>query len=457
VQDEVVLACTAKAQLHCAHRCQLGPAVLDPASQVPKPLRKGCAADRFGNHGDGLDVAVPALKDPGSVHQATLAGRSVPEQQANAGVSTSRSLSLDNAEKNKETPAAEQDSVVLRRHHYAGLHEQRHPVNEAPEVREHSVHTNCALLRLSEGSAHLMQNSLDGSSPAAEPLVVGQSREGSASGGAPQADAAMSLAPALRPQTQSSGGLLHASGDVPTARSLPGSDTLNRRLEGYVQPAVAQVLRSKCDPLSHELLCADSIYFPSLCRLFLLWIRMLEPLWQRASARWATPVFLTIAHWHCGTSACRQGGSMGNALLYEWQAQALLQEGVMDGRNFVYCAPTSGGKSLVAEILALRRLYSSGKPTLLVLPFVSLCSEKTAHWEKILEPLGYKVSTHMPWLHVQAMLDADVIRCHNRGHCVCCHLCVMRSKLQPCTLWQREPRSRLECKPAFDLTRTAWR
>jgi hypothetical protein len=93
---------------------------------LPKPLRKGCAADRFGNHGDGLGVAVPALNDPGSVHQATLAGRSVLEQQANAGVSTSRSLSLDNAEKNKETPAAEQDSVVLRRHHYAGLHEQRH-------------------------------------------------------------------------------------------------------------------------------------------------------------------------------------------------------------------------------------------------------------------------------------------------------------------------------------------
>jgi replicative superfamily II helicase len=82
---------------------------------------------------------------------------------------------------------------------------------------------------------------------------------------------------------------------------------------------------------------------------------------------------------------------MGNSNLYEWQAEALLQPGVMDGRNLVYCAPTSGGKSLVAEILALKRLYATGKAALLVLPFVSLCSEKAAHWEKILEPLGYRV------------------------------------------------------------------
>lgn len=82
---------------------------------------------------------------------------------------------------------------------------------------------------------------------------------------------------------------------------------------------------------------------------------------------------------------------MGASLLYDWQAQALLQEGVLDGRNLVYCAPTSGGKSLVAEILALKRLYATQKAALLVLPYNSLCNEKSAHWEKILEPLGYKV------------------------------------------------------------------
>ncbi len=46
--------------------------------------------------------------------------------------------------------------------------------------------------------------------------------------------------------------------------------------------------------------------------------------------------------------------------MYPWQAAAL--EGGLDGSNLVYCAPTSGGKSLVAEILMLRRLLATRKP-----------------------------------------------------------------------------------------------
>ena len=42
------------------------------------------------------------------------------------------------------------------------------------------------------------------------------------------------------------------------------------------------------------------------------------------------------------------------------------QPGVLDGCNLVYCAPTSGGKSLVAEIIMLRRLLTTGRPALLV-------------------------------------------------------------------------------------------
>ena len=58
------------------------------------------------------------------------------------------------------------------------------------------------------------------------------------------------------------------------------------------------------------------------------------------------------------------------------QAECLCQGGVLLGANLVYCAPTSGGKSIVSEILGIRRLITTGLPFMVVLPFVALCSEK---------------------------------------------------------------------------------
>ncbi len=46
--------------------------------------------------------------------------------------------------------------------------------------------------------------------------------------------------------------------------------------------------------------------------------------------------------------------------MYPWQAAAL--ECGKSGNNLVYCAPTSGGKSLVAEILLIRRLSNTKRP-----------------------------------------------------------------------------------------------
>ncbi|CAD7937009.1 unnamed protein product, partial [Amoebophrya sp. A120] len=46
------------------------------------------------------------------------------------------------------------------------------------------------------------------------------------------------------------------------------------------------------------------------------------------------------------------------------------------GKNLVYTAPTSGGKTLVADILMMRRCLYEGKRALILLPFVAMCNER---------------------------------------------------------------------------------
>ncbi|XP_073129538.1 helicase and polymerase-containing protein TEBICHI isoform X2 [Henckelia pumila] len=84
----------------------------------------------------------------------------------------------------------------------------------------------------------------------------------------------------------------------------------------------------------------------------------------------------------------------GISKLYPWQVDCLQVEGVLHNRNLVYCASTSAGKSFVAEILMLRRVFSAGKIALLVLPYVSICAEKAEHLEVLLEPLHKHVRSY---------------------------------------------------------------
>jgi len=46
------------------------------------------------------------------------------------------------------------------------------------------------------------------------------------------------------------------------------------------------------------------------------------------------------------------------------------------GENFVYILPTSGGKTLVAEILIMKCLLCYKKNAILVLPYIAIVQEK---------------------------------------------------------------------------------
>ena len=81
--------------------------------------------------------------------------------------------------------------------------------------------------------------------------------------------------------------------------------------------------------------------------------------------------------------------------IFKWQAECLLTDDravLDDSRNLVFTAPTSSGKTLVAEILMLRALATKpGRKVMLVLPYVQLCIEKATRLAPMVQALNLQV------------------------------------------------------------------
>ncbi|KAI4168109.1 MAG: hypothetical protein LQ343_006642 [Gyalolechia ehrenbergii] len=89
---------------------------------------------------------------------------------------------------------------------------------------------------------------------------------------------------------------------------------------------------------------------------------------------------LALSHSRYGLpeSLVKNFASMGIQHIYPWQSSCLLGRGLLTGeKNLVYTAPTGGGKSLVADVLMLKRILGSPRTkAILVLPYVALVQEK---------------------------------------------------------------------------------
>ena len=81
----------------------------------------------------------------------------------------------------------------------------------------------------------------------------------------------------------------------------------------------------------------------------------------------------------------------GISTLYDWQDECLRQITGRSWSTVIYSAPTSGGKSLVADIVVLRRLIYQGHRALIVCPLVSICRERAGFLRSIVGSSGITI------------------------------------------------------------------
>lgn len=97
--------------------------------------------------------------------------------------------------------------------------------------------------------------------------------------------------------------------------------------------------------------------------------------------------------------------NLGIRSIYPWQSKCLLGSGLLTGeKNLVYSAPTGGGKSLVADVLMLKRIIEQpDKKAILVLPYVALVQEKLAWLRRVVRGVTRNVEIQNPSLHKASM------------------------------------------------------
>lgn len=104
----------------------------------------------------------------------------------------------------------------------------------------------------------------------------------------------------------------------------------------------------------------------------------------------------SLSEWGLPDSILQKYQERNVSSMFQWQVECLNLEGVMKNSvNLVYSAPTSAGKTLVAEILAIKTVLERKKKVLFILPFVSVVREKMFYFQDILSTNGVRVEGFM--------------------------------------------------------------
>ena len=104
---------------------------------------------------------------------------------------------------------------------------------------------------------------------------------------------------------------------------------------------------------------------------------------------------LELCNWGLPHSVLNQYHQNGIHSMFQWQVDCLSSGQVLQGGNLVYSAPTSAGKTLVAELLMLKKVLESKKKAILIFPFVSIAREKMFTLKKLLKDCHVRVGGFM--------------------------------------------------------------